>query len=107
MAITTHPPTTAAMERSRTYKPVLASHGWEDIMLELHYKSLDGDWKGMARLITDEMLDTVAVSGTYETIGAKLRERYAGLLDRVALYQPYEASVDESRGAALARQFKA
>jgi len=37
----------------------------------------------MARLISDEMLDTVAVSGTYESIGAKLREHYAGLLDRI------------------------
>jgi probable F420-dependent oxidoreductase len=91
---------------TRTYQPVLASHGWGKIIPELHSKSLDGDWEGMTRLITDEMLDTIAVSGTYETIGTKLRERYAGLLDRVALYQPYEVSVDESRSAVLARQFK-
>ena len=92
---------------TRTYKPVLEAHGWEGIVSELHQKSLDGDWKGMARLIPDEMLDTVAVSGTYESIGAKLRERYAGLLDRTSLYQPYEASVDEPQHAALVRQLKA
>jgi probable F420-dependent oxidoreductase len=92
---------------TRTYQPVLASHGWEKIIPELHSKSLDGDWKGMTRLITDEMLDTIAVSGTYENIGTKLRERYVGLLDRNALYQPYEALVDESRSAMLVRQFKA
>jgi probable F420-dependent oxidoreductase len=92
---------------TRTYEPVLAAHGWEGIIPELHQKSLDGDWKGMARLISDEMLDTVAVSGTYESIGAKLREHYAGLLDRISLYQPYEASVDESRHAALMKQLKA
>jgi hypothetical protein len=73
---------------TRTYKPVLEAHGWESIGPELHQKSLSGDWKGMARLIPDEMLDAVAVSGTYESIGSKLRERYAGLLDRTALYQP-------------------
>jgi probable F420-dependent oxidoreductase len=92
---------------TRTYEPVLAAHGWEGIVPELHQKSLDGDWKGMARLITDEMLDTIAVSGTYENIGSKLRERYRGLLDRVALYQPYEAPVDGSGAAALMRQFRA
>ncbi len=92
---------------TRTYEPVLASHGWEGIGPVLHQKSLDGDWKGMAHLITDEMLDVIALSGTYEDIGAKLRERYAGLLDRVALYQPYESQVDDSRLAALTRQFKA
>jgi len=90
---------------TRTYEPVLTAHGWEGIVPELHQKSLDGDWKGMARLITDEMLDTIAVSGTYETIGAKLRERYAGLLDRIALYQPYEAPVDEARVATMVREF--
>ncbi len=51
---------------------------------ELHKKSLEGNWNGMARLITDEMLETFAVSGTYEDIGKKLHERYAGLLDRIS-----------------------
>jgi len=91
---------------TRTYEPVLASQGWEGITQELHRKSLEGDWTGMTRLITDEMLDTIAVSGTYESIGSKLRERYAGLLDRITLYQPYETLVDNSRLAALVRQFK-
>jgi probable F420-dependent oxidoreductase len=91
---------------TRTYEPVLAAHGWEGITGDLHQKSLDGDWKGMARLITDDMLDAIAVSGTYETIGVKLLERYEGLIDRIALYQPYESIVEESRGAAIVRQFK-
>jgi len=91
---------------TRTYEPVLAAHGWEGVVPELHQKSLDGDWKAMARLITDEMLDSIAVSGTYETIGAKLRERYAGIMDRIALYQPYESSLDRSRSAEMVRQFK-
>jgi probable F420-dependent oxidoreductase len=90
---------------TRTYEPVLAAHGWEAVGPELHQKSLEGDWKGMARLITDEMLDAVAVSGTYETLGNKLRERYSGLLDRVSLYQPYDPPPDESRCTGLIREF--
>lgn len=89
---------------TRTYEPVLASHGWEEIVPNLHQKSLEGDWKGMSRLITDDILDMVAVSGTYESIGKKLRERYAGLLDRFALYQPYETEIDDSGLAALVKQ---
>jgi len=92
---------------TRTYEPVLTAHGWEGIGPNLHQKSLESDWNGMTRLITDEMLDTIAVNGTYESIGGKLRERYAGLLDRISLYQPYEASVDMSQHAVLVRQFKA
>jgi probable F420-dependent oxidoreductase len=89
---------------TRTYEPVLAAHGWEGIAQELHEKSLEGDWMGMTRLVTDEMLDTIAVSGTYESIGRKLRERYAGLLERIMLYQPYKTLWDESRLAALVRE---
>ena len=91
---------------TRTYEPVLATHGWEAIVPELHQKSLEGDWKGMAALITDEMLDTIAVSGDWDSIGPKLRERYAGLLDRVALYQPYEISVDGANLAGLAQELR-
>ena len=89
---------------TRTYEPVLAAHGWEGIAPELHHKSLQGDWQGMAALITDEMLSTIAVSGTWDTIAPQLRERYDGLLDRIALYQPYEVAVDDSRLARLAQQ---
>jgi probable F420-dependent oxidoreductase len=89
---------------TRTYEPVLAAHGWEGIVPELHDKSLQGDWKGMAALITDDMLSTIAVSGTWDSIGPKLRQRYDGLLDRLALYQPYEVAMDEPRLARLAEQ---
>jgi probable F420-dependent oxidoreductase len=89
---------------TRTYEPVLAAHGWEAIGAELHERSLQGDWKGMSKLITDAMLDTFAVSGTYDTIGKKLRERYGDLLDRVCLYQPYNTALDESMHAALLSQ---
>jgi hypothetical protein len=59
----------------------------------------------MARLVTDEMLDEVALSGTYESIGPKLRERYNGLLDRIALYKPYESKPNASRCVDLVKQF--
>src|SRR5216684_8462123 len=66
---------------TRTYQPVLAAHGWEDVTGQLHRKSVEGDWKGMADLITDEMLDTYAVTATYDNLHAKIMERYQGLLD--------------------------
>jgi probable F420-dependent oxidoreductase len=90
---------------TRTYMPVLAAHGWESLTLALHRKSVEGDWKGMADLITDEMVDTYAVTGTYATIGKKLKERYAGLLDRTALYQPYQPGLDDPRLPRLVKEF--
>jgi probable F420-dependent oxidoreductase len=89
---------------TRTYQPVLACHGWEHLAPQLHRKSVEGDWKGMTDLITDEMLDTYAVTATYDTLAARLRERYAGLLDRAALYQPYQPGLDDPRLPALVKQ---
>jgi len=93
---------------TRTYEPVLAVHGWQDLVPQLHRKSVEGDWKGMADLITDEMLDTYAVIGSYTTIAARLKERYAGLLDRTAFYQPYkQPTLDDPRLPRVIQEFNA
>jgi probable F420-dependent oxidoreductase len=90
---------------TRTYEPVLAAHGWQDLVPHLHRKSVEGDWGGMADLITDEMLDTYAVTGSYDTIAARLKERYEGLLDRTAFYQPYQPGLDDPRMPRVVKEF--
>jgi len=90
---------------TRTYQPVLDCHGWGDLTTKLHRKSIEGDWKGMADLITDEMLDTYAVTATYDKLAAALQARYAGLLDRTGLYQPYPPRQDDPRLPALVKAF--
>src|SRR5262249_43506986 len=57
---------------TRTYEPVLAIHGWQELTTKLHRKSVEGDWQGMADLITDEMLETYAVTATYDTLHQKM-----------------------------------
>ena len=91
---------------TRTYKPVLAAHGWEAVSSRLHAKSLEGDWEGMAGLISDEMLAEFAVGGTYATLGQQLRQRYAGLIDRISLYQPYGITPNQKRDEELVRQIQ-
>jgi probable F420-dependent oxidoreductase len=90
---------------TRTYEPVLAAHGWQDLVPHLHRKSVEGDWTGMADLVTDEMVDTYAVTGTWETIGARIRERYAGLLDRTSLYRSTQPLLDDPRLPRLVKEF--
>ena len=84
---------------------MLAAHGWEDITGQLHSKSVEGDWTGMADLITDEMLDAYAVTATYDNLHAKIMERYQGLLDRTGLYQPYQQDLNDPRLPAMVRAF--
>jgi probable F420-dependent oxidoreductase len=91
---------------TRTYEPVLAVHGWQDLVPQLHRKSVEGDWKGMAELITDEMLETYAVVGSYANIATRLEERYAGLLDRTAFYQPHrQPTLDDPRLPRVIQEF--
>ncbi|GAB3028650.1 LLM class F420-dependent oxidoreductase [Mycobacterium bourgelatii] len=65
------------------YRKVLEVHGWGDLQPELHRLSKQGEWDTMGSLLDDEMLRTFAVVGPVEEIGAALRERCAGVVDRV------------------------
>jgi len=65
---------------TRAYHPVLEVHGWQDVGQQLFRLSMEGKWGEMANGITDEMLDEMAVIGTYDQIAEKLKARYSGLV---------------------------
>jgi probable F420-dependent oxidoreductase len=90
---------------TRTYEPVLAAHGWQDLTPKLHRKSVEGDWQGMAELISDEMLDAYAITGTYGDLAEKVKNRYGGLLDRVSLYRDAQPTLNDPRWPALVKAF--
>ncbi|HEY6394426.1 MAG TPA: TIGR03617 family F420-dependent LLM class oxidoreductase [Candidatus Binataceae bacterium] len=90
---------------TRTYKVVLDMHGWGDVSSRLNEKAAKGDWGGMAKEITDEMLDAYSVTGTFDDIAEKVKARYDGLLDRVAFYIPYRAGINDAEWRNLTRQF--
>jgi probable F420-dependent oxidoreductase len=87
---------------TRTYEPVLAAHGWSDLMPRLHRKSVEGDWTGMAALVSDSMLEAFTVEAPLDELAAALKARYAGLLDRLAPYLPLETRTDRGEISALA-----
>ena len=67
------------------YLPTLACHGWEDVHRELNTLSKQGRWDDMTGLISDEILDTIAVVGERHEIAGKLRTRLSGIADSVSL----------------------
>ena len=81
---------------TRTYSAVLEAHGWGATCERLNEKVAKGDWGGMAAEITDEMLDVFAVVGTHAEIGAKVRAKYSGVLDRIGYYMPYRPGADDA-----------
>ena len=72
-----------------TYRTVLEAHGWEEIGERLGTMAREKRWREMPALITDEMLAAFAVEAAPGEIGPALKDRYDGLIDRVALYLPF------------------
>ncbi|MGH2522476.1 MAG: LLM class flavin-dependent oxidoreductase, partial [Anaerolineales bacterium] len=89
-----------------SYRPVLAHHGWETIGEQLSALAARGAWSAMPALITDEMLETFAVAAPLAELTAPLRERYAGLLERITLYRPYVPGQDDEGWRTLAEQLQ-
>jgi len=90
---------------TRTYVRMLDAHGWGDTCTRLNEKAARGDWGGMASEITDEMLDVYAVTARWDDVATKVKARYAGLLDRVALYLPFRPGADTERWRRIVRAF--
>ncbi|MBI2114106.1 MAG: LLM class flavin-dependent oxidoreductase [candidate division NC10 bacterium] len=87
------------------YRVILDCHGWGQVAKDLTRRSVQGDWEGMAALITDEMLDAFAVVATPDEVPGKLRQRYTGLLDRLAVYETFRPEADLTAQRALLAAF--
>ncbi|MBW2268613.1 MAG: TIGR03617 family F420-dependent LLM class oxidoreductase [Deltaproteobacteria bacterium] len=67
------------------YKPTLDCEGWGDLHFELNRMSKQGKWDEMTELISDEVLEAIAVVGPRNEIAAKLTARFEGVADGVSL----------------------
>src|SRR5574337_589918 len=85
-----------------SYRPVLEHHGWGAVGEQLSALAARGQWDAMPALVTDEMLNTVAVSAPLAQLAAPLRERYTGLIDRLTLYRPFAPGEEDQVWKALA-----
>jgi len=67
------------------YRSTLDCHGFGELHTELNRLSKRGRWDDMASLISDELLETIAVVGPRTSIAAKIRARLDGIADAVSL----------------------
>lgn len=70
------------------YRGVLEALGQGELGEELHRLSKKGEWKTMAGLITDDLLNAFAVRGPVEQLPALVQERLGEYYDRVMLTVP-------------------
>ncbi|NJN19385.1 MAG: TIGR03617 family F420-dependent LLM class oxidoreductase [Oscillochloris sp.] len=72
-----------------SYRPVLECHGWAEIGEQLSQLAAQQRWSEMGGLISPEMIQTFAIEAPPERLGSAIRERFDGLIDRIALYMPF------------------
>jgi probable F420-dependent oxidoreductase len=78
-----------------TYRSVLDCHGWGAVGEALSQLAAAQRWAEMPALVSDEMLAVLAVEAAPEQLGQAIHARFAGLLDRVALYAPFVPGQDD------------
>jgi len=78
------------------YKVVLELHGWDDLSRQLGQMARSGDWAHMPNLISDDILETCAISGTWAELPGKIQAKYGDLLDRVNYYLPFTPGEDDT-----------
>ena len=65
------------------YRPVLDLHGWGEMQTTWNAMSKEGRWDEMATLVTDEMVDAMAIVGSPAEVGSEMHRRFGGVADRV------------------------
>lgn len=76
------------------YRPVLEAEGWGDLQPELQQLTREGRWDELPARIDDTMLATLAVRGTPAECARAVQDRFAGRVDDVGFYLPYEVPTD-------------
>jgi probable F420-dependent oxidoreductase len=73
---------------TRSYAPILALHGLEELGAKLHAQSVQGHWNEMAGEVPDEVVRIFAACGTYGEIAQQIKARFGGLADAIELNFP-------------------
>ena len=58
----------------------------------------------MPKYVTDEVLETIAVVGTYEDVARKIKKRYGDFATRVEFNLPVRSPADHNRVRAVIRE---
>ena len=76
------------------YRRTLELFGWDDLGARLQAMTRSGDWSQLGILMTDEVLDALIPSGTWNQLPSVISDWFGGLVDAV-LIQPSDDFNDE------------
>lgn len=80
------------------YRGVLEHHGWAELGVELHQRTVAGEWAKLGESINDEVLNTFAVVGHIDSIADQLHARYGDVVSRIRLAMPNDIARDRWAG---------
>jgi probable F420-dependent oxidoreductase len=89
-----------------SYRVLLEYHGYESLGRELSALMRKGDLAAMPQLVPDALLEEVAIVASPTELPYKLRQRYAGMLQRVSLYFPMPQGISEAEGKRFVETFR-
>ena len=90
-----------------SYRALLRHHGFEDLGKKLSGVMRAGEIDKMAAMIPDELLAEVAISADHGGLGPRLKQRYTGLVQRIATYFPVPDEDAVEKWAAVVKGFNA
>jgi probable F420-dependent oxidoreductase len=82
---------------TRSYLPILALHGLEELNLQLHTMAAAGRWQEMPGLISDEVVGIFAACGRYHENAGLIETRWGGVADSIDLAFPPDAPIGLQR----------
>ena len=73
---------------TEAYKPVFDLHGWGDLQPELNMLNKRQQKAEMAALISDEVLETIAITGTPIEVVKQMKQRLGDIIGRTGFFVP-------------------
>jgi probable F420-dependent oxidoreductase len=89
------------------YRILLEHHGYDRLGKALSDLMRKGDMAAMPKLVPDALMEEIAVVASPSELPIKLRQRYEGVLQRVALYFPISPDDPEATWQQFVTAFRA
>jgi alkanesulfonate monooxygenase SsuD/methylene tetrahydromethanopterin reductase-like flavin-dependent oxidoreductase (luciferase family) len=84
------------------YAPTLELYGWDDLGPRLRELIRQDRWDDLGAILSDDVLDTLVPTGTFDELPGLLLERFAGLGQGITVSVPVNESDDEGFAGVVA-----